>query len=161
MGRFGGPGGPGGFGGRFGLPLGQLGLTDAQHDQIRSIVENHRTEMQEVAKRVQTARHALRQAETAEPFNEGGIRTASDALNAVQTDAAVLRARVRSEVLQVLTPEQRAKATQLRAEREQRQLQRQQRMKERRQNRLPRQPQQSPQPQAQPAPQPKPGPAGV
>jgi protein CpxP len=138
MGRVG-PGGPGGFAGRFGLPLGQLDLTDGQRDQVRTIVDNHRVELQLLGQRMQEARKAMRQAETADAFNEGAIRAASDTLHAAMTDGAVLRARMRSEVLQVLTPEQRAKARQLQAEREQRLQQRQQRMKERMQNRLQRQ----------------------
>ena len=84
----------------------------------------------------------------AEPFNEGAIRAASDALNAATTDGAVLRARMRSEMLQVLTAEQRAKIAQLQSQREQRMQLRQQRMKERWQNRQQRRQQQ-------------PGPAGL
>lgn len=145
MGGFG-PGGPGGPGGRFGLPLGRLDLTDAQRDQIRTIVDNHRVELQQVGQRTQDARKAMRQAESAEAFNEGAIRAASDTLHAAQTDGAVLRARMRTEVLQVLTPEQRAKATQLQAEREQRLQQRHLRMKERMQIRQQRQPQAKPAP---------------
>ena len=150
MGRFGpgGPGGPGGMAGRFGLPLGQLGLTDAQHDQVRGIVESHRAELQQVAQRTQEARKALRQAETAEAFNEGAIRAASDTLHAAMTEGAVLRARMRSEVLQVLTPEQRTKAAQLQALRDQRMQQRQQRQQQRFQDRMQRLQQ-------------KPGPAGL
>ena len=150
MGRHLGPFGPwgAGMGGRFGLPLGQLGLTEAQHDQIRGIVENHQAELQQVRQRADEARTALRKSEMAEPFNEGAIRAASDALNAATTDGAVLRARMRSEMLQVLTAEQRAKIAQLQSQREQRMQLRQQRMKERWQNRQQRRQQQ-------------PGPAGL
>ena len=76
-------------------------------------MENHKDELQQVGQRTQEARKALRQAETAEAFDEGAIRAASNGLSSV-TDGAVLRAKVRSEVMQALTPEQQAKAAQLR-----------------------------------------------
>ena len=125
-----------GPGGRLGIPLGQLELTDAQRQQVAAIVEGHRAEMRQLAERSREARQAVRQASEAQPFDENAVRAASNVLAAVMADGAVLRAKVRAEVMGVLTDEQRAKAAQLGAQAEQRMQQRKQRMEERRQQRL-------------------------
>jgi Spy/CpxP family protein refolding chaperone len=89
--------------------------------------------MQQLAKQAGAARLALRQATEAEPFDENAVRTASSGLGAVMADQAVLRAKVRAEVMQILTPEQRAKAAELRTRADQRMQQRRQRLEQRRQ----------------------------
>jgi len=144
---------PGGFGrgpGRGGGPGGPLGplvslhvealrgldLTDAQREQVRSIMESHREEARAVAERSRTAMEAL-EAATQSGTDEAAIRQQGEALGVALGEAAVLRARVRAEVWGVLTAEQQARAEQLKAEREARMKERreraQQRMQERRQ----------------------------
>ncbi len=115
-GRMGGPGGMGMLR-RFGS---QLGLTDAQKDQIKTIMQSHRDELQGLGQRAADARQALHQAELTDPVDEGAIRDKSTALAAVEADLAVSRAHIRSEVFQVLTPDQQAKAKQLAAQMQQR-----------------------------------------
>ncbi len=61
----------------------------------------------------------------------------AQALAAVIGEAAVLRGRVRGEVLAILTPEQQAEAAKLQAQRQQRMDQMRQRMKQRRPGRQP------------------------
>lgn len=114
-GRFGGPGGPDG---RMGLSLAPMALdrlsaTDAQRQAIRSIEESHATEFRSVRERDRSAHDALRAAVNAGVFDEGTIRARSAEVAAVQADAAVLQARVRTEVFAVLTPEQREQAAQM------------------------------------------------
>lgn len=99
-----------------GFALGRLDLTDAQRQQIRTIVQGHRQEFQALAERRRAAQQALQAAMTAEPLDEAAIRSASATLAEVQADAAVLRAKIRREVFAVLTPEQQAKAKALREE---------------------------------------------
>lgn len=118
-----GPGGPLGLG----IALGRLDVTDAQRQQIRTIIQSHRQEFQALAERRRTAQQALQAAVTADPLDEAAIRSASAALAEVQADAAVLRAKVHREVFAVLTPEQQAKAKALREEARQRAEQRRQR----------------------------------
>lgn len=118
-----GPGGPFGLG----FALGRLDVTDAQRQQIRTIVQSHRQEFQALAERRRTAQHALQAAITADPLDEAAIRSASAALAEVQADDAVLRAKVHREVFAVLTPEQQAKAKALREEAQKRAEQRRQR----------------------------------
>jgi len=115
-GRFGGPDGPGG---RFGGPLpptvlDQIGATDAQRQTIRSIEQSHESDLRGLRERERTAREGLQAAITADLFDEGTIRVRSAEVATVQADAAVLQARVRSEVFTVLTTEQRAQINSLR-----------------------------------------------
>jgi Spy/CpxP family protein refolding chaperone len=122
----------GGAAGGLGLPVRELNLSDAQQDQIRDIVQRHRDEMRMVQDRLREAREEQRQAIEAVPLNEGAIRavTTQQLANA-EADAAILQARVRSEVWAVLTPDQQAQATKLRAARDTRKEQRQERLQNR------------------------------
>jgi Spy/CpxP family protein refolding chaperone len=131
MGRMG-PMGPMGM--EFGFR--QLGLTDDQRQQVRTIMDRHREDFRSLGERMRTAREAVHAAVTSESPDESAIRTASAALADVQADGAVLRAKVHQEVWAVLTPEQREKAKSLRAEREQRWKERQERVRPRRGNQV-------------------------
>lgn len=136
---FRGPGGPGGgaLGGLLGvhpdLPLGALKLTDAQREQVRGILQSHRSEAESLRQRSDAAHEALRAATTASTVDEAAIAQQGQAFGALIADAAVLRAKVRSEVLAVLTPEQQAEATKIAADRQTRMQERRTRMQQRRQ----------------------------
>ena len=131
-----GPGrrGPFGHRGPAGFPgLAQLDLTDAQRQQVRDVMQRYRTQMQESGQRLREAHDAQRTAVEAIPVNEGLIRSTTQTLANAQTDMALLRARIHSDVWSVLTPEQQEKAKQLRTQREARMKQRLQRRQERQQ----------------------------
>jgi Spy/CpxP family protein refolding chaperone len=68
---------------------------------------------------------------TAAQFDEQAVRTRAAELATLTADAAVLRAKVHSEVFAVLTPEQQAKAAELKAQRQARREQRRERVRER------------------------------
>jgi Spy/CpxP family protein refolding chaperone len=108
--------------------LRQLGLTEQQREQVRSIMQSHRQELQALAERTRTAREMLRDAQQADTVDEIAIRDASRQLAEVQADSAVLHARIRQEALGVLTQEQRERAEALRTQREQRLEERRQRL---------------------------------
>jgi periplasmic protein CpxP/Spy len=131
----GGPGGPGGFGrGGFGGPMAvlrQLDLTEEQRAQVRQVMENHRAELRASGERVMAAHRAQNDAVTAAQFDEQLVRTKAAELAAVEADAAVLQAKVHSEVFAVLTPEQQAKAAELKAQRQARMQQFRERARER------------------------------
>jgi protein CpxP len=139
---FRGPGGPGGPGGPLAgllalhpeLPLPALNLTDAQREQVRTILQGHRDEGRALATRAQTALEALRKASEG-TVDEGAIGQQGQALGAVIAEAAVLRARVRSEVFAILTPEQQAEATKIQAERRTRMQERRAKVQQRLQER--------------------------
>ena len=105
-GRFRGPGGPMGM-----LPMlgPDLGLTDAQRDQVKAIAESHKADWGTLAERARTAHLALYQAVTTAPIVEALIRQKSSEVAAVDADMAVARARAYGEVFQLLTPEQKEK----------------------------------------------------
>jgi periplasmic protein CpxP/Spy len=136
----GGPGGPGGFGGAMGLLRG-LDLTEAQRAQVREIMESHRDEQKAIGDRLQAAHRAENDAVSAAQFDEQLVRTKAADLAAVMADAAVLHAKVHSEVFALLTPEQQAKAAELKAQfqarAEQFRQQVRERVKERRQRTTP------------------------
>lgn len=144
-GRFG--GGPFGFGRAPGMELlRQLDLTDQQKEQIKGIFEQHKADFQQVRERLHAAMQAQHAAADATPADEATIRAKAGEVAAAQADMIVLGSKVRAEVFQVLTPEQQAKAKELKAQREQRRQEWQQKLQERRQQR---QQQQPPQPPAQ------------
>ena len=115
MGRFGGPGGRGGPGGpMMGLgPIMRLNLSDAQRDQVKGIVDSHRDEHRAIGDRARSAHDALEAAVTADQFDEGTVRARSAEVSSVDADIAVAQARLRAEVLQILTADQRAQLKKL------------------------------------------------
>ena len=123
MGRGMGPGGREGPGGSMGmLPMlgRQLDLTDAQKDQVKTIADSHKADWKSLADRARAAHGALNQAVTADTVDEALIRQRSADVAAVDADMAVARAKVHAEVVQILTPEQKAKLQSLRPERKNR-----------------------------------------
>jgi periplasmic protein CpxP/Spy len=87
--------------------LRRLHLTDAQQAQIKGMLMGHRDELKAVARELATARGALRKASAADAPDEAAVRVAAATLADREARAALLRAKVRAEVLAVLTPEQR------------------------------------------------------
>ena len=113
------------------LPLSALNLTESQREQVRTILQSHRDEGRALTEKAQTSLQALRKA-TEGTVDEGAAAQQGQAVGAVIAEAAVLRARVRSEVLAILTPEQQAEAAKIQAEREARMQQFRQKVGQRR-----------------------------
>jgi protein CpxP len=126
-------GGPGQRGNRRGpgFPgLQQLNLTDTQREQVRDVMQRHRDQMQEAGRRVRAAQQAQQQAIQTVPLNEGLIRSTTQTLAAAETEMAIRQSQIHNDVWTLLTPEQQAKAKELR---EQRAARHEQRKQERRQ----------------------------
>ncbi|MDG2040100.1 MAG: Spy/CpxP family protein refolding chaperone [Ilumatobacter sp.] len=136
-GRMGRRGGPGGAGGLM-LPLGRLDLTEAQRGQVRSVMEQNREASRAAGARLREVRAALRDAITTDVVNEGAIRAVAAELANAEGDVAVQRAFVRSQVWQLLTPDQQATALKVEAEMKERMEQRRARRGERGERRGPR-----------------------
>lgn len=115
-----GPRGPrgGGPGIGQGLPLRELGLTDAQREQVRQLMEQQRESSRTLFERAQTARVAQRQAIDAVPFSEPAVRAAMAAVAEVEADLAVQEARLQTEIYGLLTSEQQQELQKIRADRE-------------------------------------------
>ena len=123
-------GGPGGFIGG-GLPLRALNLSDAQEQQLRTLRQQFREQNRSTAEKLRAAMDAQRKAVAAVPVDEPLIRSTSQALVEAQTELAIQRSRLNSEVFGLLTPEQQAEAKKLQAERQPRAQQREQRQRQR------------------------------
>jgi Spy/CpxP family protein refolding chaperone len=110
-----GPGGPGVFG-PGGLGLERASLTAGQREQVRAVVDQHRDEIRGLLQRVTAARRAL----TAAAENGQVEDVQAQEYGAATAALAVAHARVRAEVVQLLTPEQRVQVQKRRDELQQR-----------------------------------------
>ena len=95
------------------IAIERLGLTEPQQQQVRAVIQSHDSELKTLNDRAFTARQALEAAVMADAVDENAIRFRSAEVASVQADLAVTRARVRAEVFQLLTPEQRTKAREM------------------------------------------------
>ena len=127
-------GGPGGAGpaGAFLPPLRRLDLTDEQREQVRTAIGESREAARTHARETRTARQALAEAVTTGAVDEDRLRTLGAEQGRLAGDGAVGRAQVYAAVWQILTPEQQARAEEIRAAREERRNARRERMEERR-----------------------------
>lgn len=99
------PHGPGGFG-LFGR-LHRLHLSEAQQDQLFAIMHAAAPRQRTHAKAERKAQEALRALGAAPQFDEARANAAARELGQAVADGALMRARLESQVLAVLTPEQR------------------------------------------------------
>ena len=132
-GPFGGRGARGPMGSGFALQA--LNLTDAQREQVREIRERYREQGRALSQRLGEAADKQRQAIETLPVNETLITSATQDMTQAQVDVAIQQARLNAEVWSVLTAEQQAQASKLRAERQARMDARRQQMQQRRRNR--------------------------
>jgi len=93
----------------------RLNLTEDQRNEIRGLREAQRKESQALREKMRAARQQLQQAMRADAPDEAAIRSAAEALGALQADQAVQQGRARSQFMKVLTPEQQAQLKQTRA----------------------------------------------
>lgn len=119
---FGGPRGPGPEPGVvfFDRMAAALDLSEAQIAEIEGIMSSHRIETAELRAEARSALDAARDLAESEAFDEAAIRAAEERVAAAHVELAVERARLRSDIHAVLTPEQAEKAADLRSQREER-----------------------------------------
>jgi Spy/CpxP family protein refolding chaperone len=86
-----------------------LDLTEDQKSRIKDVLRTHADEIKAQMQVSATARRALHDAVMAQPTNESAIRAAAAQVGQTQGDAALLFARLRTEIDPILTPEQKAK----------------------------------------------------
>ncbi len=131
-GGFGGRGGRGFGPGGPGLALNELNLTDAQREQVREIRGRYREQIQTLSRRLGDLTAKQRQAIETVPVNETLITSATQDMTQAEVEVAIQEARINADIWSVLTPEQQAKATKLRAERKAQMEQRRQENQQRR-----------------------------
>jgi Spy/CpxP family protein refolding chaperone len=83
-------------------------LTDAQRDQVRTIMQSHQEATEAARTKLRGAHRALAEATRAETIDEAAIRARSADVGTAMADEAILSAKIRGEVLAILTPEQQA-----------------------------------------------------
>ena len=96
-----------------------LNLTDAQQAQIKDILAKERPTMKPLVQQMAETRRQLRTFEQG-TFDEAKVRALATQHSQIMTELIVQRARIHSELFQVLTPEQQAKMKEFMANREQR-----------------------------------------
>jgi Spy/CpxP family protein refolding chaperone len=81
-------------------------LSDAQREQVRSIMESNRAALELAGKSLRDAHRAFAEAAAGPTVDEAALRARSTALAGAMADEAIVRAKVRAEVHALLTPEQ-------------------------------------------------------
>jgi len=102
------------------MMMDRLNLTDAQRDQVKSVLQAHSSDLKAVGDRAFAAHQALEAVIGADSVDESAIRARSADVATVEADMAVMRAQIRAEVWQLLTPDQQQQAKTLQAQMEQR-----------------------------------------
>jgi Spy/CpxP family protein refolding chaperone len=97
--------------------LNELNLTDAQREQVKEIRDRYREQTQTLTRRLGDLTAKQRQAIETLPVNETLITSATQDMVQAQVEVAIQEARINADIWSVLTPEQQATATKLRAER--------------------------------------------
>lgn len=126
------PGARGGPGRAGLLPLRRLDLSDAQEERIDRIRDEAREAAAEAREPMREARRELRDAMRGESLEEGRIRELAAAVASLEADALVRRARLRTDILEVLTAEQREEMRELQERLEERRERRMERFRDRR-----------------------------
>jgi len=96
----------------FGNLLDEIQLSGPQRQEAAAIFRQHFEQAQPVRERIRETRRALIEAVTSETFSEEAIREAHAKLALEQEEMWVLRGLAYREILSILTPEQKDKATQ-------------------------------------------------
>lgn len=108
-----------------------LDLTEAQQAQVKQIAERFQQSTATLREQMKANRGSQASMFTDGTFNEAAVRAAAQADAATEVELRVARARMMSEIYQVLTPEQKAKIAERRQQMQQRRQERQQRRAER------------------------------
>ena len=113
--RAGGPGRGRGPGGPMGVfpGLARVDLTDAQREQIRSIVAQERQTAGNPGEKLRQAEEALHAAVLADTPDQQAIETAKAAVNSAQATELDARVRLMAKIASVLTPAQRQQLAQM------------------------------------------------
>jgi Spy/CpxP family protein refolding chaperone len=102
----------------------KLDLTDAQQAQVKAIMAKEKPALQPLMLQVAQGHSQLRNLVMSGSFDEAKARELASQQTPVLTEVAVQYARIGSEMVQVLTPEQKTKLTALINQHEQRMMNR-------------------------------------
>lgn len=85
----------------------RLGLTEEQREQVQAILESERKTAAPLRQQLAETRKKMREAALAEPFDESAIRRLAERRSEMRVELDISRARARSRIHALLTPEQR------------------------------------------------------
>lgn len=97
----------------------ELNLTETQQTQIKGILAAERTKIQPLMKQLHESRLAAENTVTG-AFDEAQVRAQANQQAQILSDLMVERARAKSQIFAVLTPDQQTRALQLMQERQHR-----------------------------------------
>lgn len=111
------------FGGGFGEHMlgfyaDYLDLTDAQQAQAKDIIAKERPTLRPLIQQLAQANQQMHQFEQAGTFDEAKVRALATQQAQTMTELMVQKARIKSELMGILTPEQKDKVAKLEARRE-------------------------------------------
>jgi protein CpxP len=110
--------GPGGFGGDFHHMLRQLDLTSDQHTQVKAIFEREKPTMEPLMQQMRQNHEAMNALEASGTFDEAKTRALATQNSQTMVELQVEHSRMKSEIMQVLTPAQKTKLAQIQADHE-------------------------------------------
>ena len=91
----------------------KLNLTEAQKEQVKAILASEREKAEPLRQQLAENRKNLRKVIEAQPFDEATVRTLAAKQNDARVELVVSRARARSQIYALLSPEQRESARKL------------------------------------------------
>jgi len=109
--------GHGGHGG-FHRMLKQLDLTADQRSQVKAIWEKEKPAMQPLMQQMHQNHSAMKALEAGGPFDEAKTRALATQNSQTMIELQVAHARIKSEIMQILTADQKAKLAQMEANHE-------------------------------------------
>jgi Spy/CpxP family protein refolding chaperone len=119
--------GDGMFGGpMLGFYVHKLDLTDAQRAQLKAIMAKEKPTLQPLMQQMAQGHSQLRELVMSGTFDEAKARELASQQSQTMTELTVQHARIASEMVQILTPDQKTKLTTLISQHEQRMMNRMQ-----------------------------------
>jgi len=112
--------GPHGFGGPgdFHHMLKQLDLTSDQKSQVKAIWEKEKPTLQPLMQQMRQSQTAMKTLQASGPFDEAKTRALATQNSQTMIELQVEHERMKSEIMQILTADQKAKLAQLEASHE-------------------------------------------
>jgi protein CpxP len=107
--------GHGGPAGEFHHMLRQLNLTADQHAQVKAIWEKEKPSMQPLMEQMRQNHAAMKTLAASGPFDEAKTRALATQNAQTMVELQVAHARIKAEIVQILTPEQKAKMAEIEA----------------------------------------------
>jgi protein CpxP len=108
----------GGPGGEFHHLLRQLNLTADQHAQVKAIFQKEKPAMEPLMQQMRQNHDSMKALEAAGPFDEAKVTALATQNSQTMIQLQVEHERVKSEILAILTADQKTKLAQLEAEHE-------------------------------------------